>query len=220
MLYQVVEEHIYPPKADWKTAIKIAEQVDADTINTLTQKYTNAEPNTYTFTKGLAEQVVYEYRNRLPVIIYRPSIVISSLDEPMPGWIDNFNGPTGLLIACGLGLLRTSYADPNTVSDFTPVDISIKAMIIAAWKRAVFPLDEPGNIPVYNCSTSLQRKFTTGFIIKMGETLSKDVPLDKMLWRPGGYITKCRYNNFIKVIRHYFGLATNQIRNKFSYLHF
>lgn len=195
---KVVEEQIYPPKADWQTSIKIAEQLDEDTINTITQKYTNAEPNTYTFTKGLSEQLVYDYREKLPVVIYRPSIVISSLDEPMPGWVDNFNGPTGLLIACGLGLLRTSYADPETVSDFTPVDTSIKAMIVAAWKRASEPLDDTVN--VYNCSTSLQRSFTTGFIINMGKTLSADVPLDKILWKPGGCITKCRYNNYIKVL--------------------
>lgn len=89
---RVVEEMIYPPNGDWREAIKIAEKYDDDILNALTQKYTNAQPNTYTFTKGLAEQVVKEYSDRLPVVIYRPSIVVSSLDEPMPGWIDNFNG--------------------------------------------------------------------------------------------------------------------------------
>lgn len=194
---EVVEEMIYPAKADWRAAIQIAETFDSSTVDALTQKYTNREPNTYTFTKGLAEQVVYEYRNKLPVIIYRPSIVVSSLDEPMPGWVDNFNGPTGLLLACGIGILRTTYGDPDVVSDFTPVDTSIKAMIVAAWQRGI--VDQLPDVPVYNCSTSLQRKFTTGFIVKMGEILAADVPFDKMLWRPGGSITRCKYDNYIKV---------------------
>lgn len=193
----VVEEMIYPANADWRSAIKIAETYDEETLNALVQKYTRAEPNTYTFTKGLAEQVVKEYSDRLPVVIYRPSIVVSSLDEPMPGWIDNFNGPTGLLIASGLGLLRTTYGDPDVVSDFTPVDTSIKAMIVAAWKRGIET--EVPEIPIYNCSTSLQRKFTTGFIVEIGKKLAADVPIDKMLWMPGGKITKCKYNNYIKV---------------------
>lgn len=30
-------------------------------------------------------------------------VVISTLSEPMPGWIDNFNGPVGLLVASGKG---------------------------------------------------------------------------------------------------------------------
>lgn len=53
---------------------------------------------------------------------------------------------------------------------------------------------------VYNGSTSLQRKFTTGFIVQMGEELAASTPFDKMLWKPGGCITKCRYNNYIKFI--------------------
>lgn len=89
---KIVEEIIYPPNGDWQAAIKIAEKYDEEILNTLTQKYTNAEPNTYTFTKGLAEQAVKDFSDRLPVVIYRPSIVVSSLDEPMPGWVDNFNG--------------------------------------------------------------------------------------------------------------------------------
>lgn len=82
-----------------------------------------------------------------------------------------FTGPTGLLLACGLGLLRTTYGDPDVVSDFTPVDTSIKAMIVAAWKRGVE--SEVSEIPVYNCSTSLQRKFTTGFIVEMGKMIER-----------------------------------------------
>lgn len=89
---RVVDEMIYPANADWRTAIQIAETLDEDALNAMTQKFTNDEPNTYTFTKGLAEQAVKDFSDRLPIVIFRPSIVISSLDEPMPGWIDNFNG--------------------------------------------------------------------------------------------------------------------------------
>ena len=31
----------------------------------------------------------------IPLVIVRPSIVTASYKEPMPGWIDNINGPTG-----------------------------------------------------------------------------------------------------------------------------
>lgn len=88
--------------------------------------------------------------------------------------------------------------DPDVVSDFTPVDTSIKAMIVAAWKRAI-QLKPQEEVPVYNCSTSLQRKFTTGFIVEMGRKLAPDVPMNKMLWLPGGSITKCKYNNYLRV---------------------
>lgn len=93
-------------------------------------------PNTYTFTKGLAEQIAYDFKERLPIVIYRPSIVISALNEPMPGWIENFNGPTGLLVASAAGILRTTYCDADIPCDYIPVDTAIRAMIVAAWKRA------------------------------------------------------------------------------------
>lgn len=96
-------------------------------------------PNTYTFTKALAEQIVDDYKNDLPLVMFRPSIVISSMKEPFPGWIDNFNGPVGLLVGSGLGIMRSMYCNPDNIADFTPVDICIKAMIIAAWKRAYEP---------------------------------------------------------------------------------
>ena len=31
----------------------------------------------------------------IPMAIVRPSIVTAALQEPMPGWVDNLNGPTG-----------------------------------------------------------------------------------------------------------------------------
>jgi hypothetical protein len=63
--------------------------------------------------------------------------VISSLYEPFPGWVDNFNGPVGLMIAGGKGFLRTSYADPKARGDYMPVDVCIQFMIIASWYKSV-----------------------------------------------------------------------------------
>lgn len=34
----------------------------------------------------------------------------------------------------------------------------------------------------------------------MGKALQPEIPLGQMLWAPGGSLTRCRYNNFIKVI--------------------
>lgn len=104
--WKVVEEKIYPPLADWKQAIKIAEAMDVETLDTLTAHFSEFQPNTYTFTKSLSEQCIEEKQDDLPMIIFRPSIVISSISEPMPGWIDNYNGPVGLLVGCGFGINR------------------------------------------------------------------------------------------------------------------
>lgn len=136
---KVVGEKIHKPYVDWRKTIKICENMDEDILNLVTPKYTQFMPNTYTFTKALAEQVVDDHKTQLPLVMFRPSIVISSMREPFPGWIDNFNGPVGMLVGSGLGITRTMYCNPDNIADFTPVDICIKAMIIAAWKRAHEP---------------------------------------------------------------------------------
>jgi fatty acyl-CoA reductase len=63
--------------------------------------------------------------------------VISTWTDPIPGWIDNFNGPFGLLIAGGKGFLRTAFADENAALDYMPVDTCIQFMIMSAWCKAV-----------------------------------------------------------------------------------
>ncbi len=31
----------------------------------------------------------------IPLAIVRPTIVTAAMKEPIPGWVDNLNGPTG-----------------------------------------------------------------------------------------------------------------------------
>ena len=51
--------------------------------------------NTYACSKAMTESYISRNCQDIPVAIVRPSIVCASWKEPKPGWIDNFNGPTG-----------------------------------------------------------------------------------------------------------------------------
>uniref|UniRef100_A0A1A9WVE3 Fatty acyl-CoA reductase n=1 Tax=Glossina brevipalpis TaxID=37001 RepID=A0A1A9WVE3_9MUSC len=200
-------EDIYPPLADWRTTIKLAEHYDTKMLNILFAKYSSYQPNTYTFTKHLAEHIVNEYRHKIPILLYRPSIVVSSIFEPVPGWIDNFNGPIGLLIACGLGILRTSHANPNVRADIVPVDVCVQGLILAAYKvgnrtEEATPLDQ--SLEVVNCSNALIRTFCFGKIIELGRTIIRKNPLEKCIWLPSGSITD-------NVIWHYVRFITGQM---------
>lgn len=44
--------------------------------------------DTYVFTKAMGEMLVGELREELPVAIVRPSIVESSISEPLQGWME------------------------------------------------------------------------------------------------------------------------------------
>lgn len=135
----VIEEEIYEPVADWQKTIEVCENLDEDMVDIVTQHYINFMPNTYVFSKNLAEHVVLSFKDKIKLALFRPSIVISTMYEPFPGWVDNFNGPIGLLVGSAIGITRTMHCDPNNIADYTPVDVCIKAMIIAAWKRAFEP---------------------------------------------------------------------------------
>jgi len=63
--------------------------------------------------------------------------VISSIAEPVLGWIDNVNGPIGLMLACGKGITQVTLAHKDSTPDFMAVDLSIKAMIVAAYHRGI-----------------------------------------------------------------------------------
>lgn len=53
--------------------------------------------------------------------------------EPIVGWTDNINGPAGLLIAAGKGVLRTMYCDSTGYADYLPVDIMVNIMMLATF---------------------------------------------------------------------------------------
>lgn len=76
--------------------------------------------------------IIYYYSNRFCAYGFT---VVSTIAEPVPGWIDTFNGPIGLMTACGKGVAQVTLANKDTTPDFMPVDLSIKAMIVAAYHR-------------------------------------------------------------------------------------
>ena len=53
-------------------------------IEALTPPLIGKNPNTYTFTKSLAEYIITRDAKELPVAIFRPSIIGASLREPHP----------------------------------------------------------------------------------------------------------------------------------------
>ncbi|EDV91851.1 putative fatty acyl-CoA reductase CG5065 [Drosophila grimshawi] len=195
-----VEERIYPPYADWRTTIKLAETYDEETLDVFNLKYGNFQPNTYTFTKSLAEHVANDYKDQLPIFIFRPSIVISTLEEPVPGWADNFNGPTGMLVACAVGILRSQNCDPNIVADFVPADVVVRGLILSSFKylQEAPAKDQP--IGVFNCATANISPITMGQVIDIGKRYIRQNPFEKTLWLPGGSITMCPVLHFLRFI--------------------
>ncbi|KAM9278660.1 fatty acyl-CoA reductase 1 isoform 4-T5 [Morus bassanus] len=154
-----IEEVVYPPPVDPRKLIDSLEWMDDGLVKDITPKLIGDRPNTYIYTKALAEYVVQQEGAKLNTAIIRPSIVGASWKEPFPGWIDNFNGPSGLFIAAGKGILRTMRASNSAVADLVPVDVVVNATLAAAWYSGV---NRPRNVMVYNCTTGGTNPFHWG----------------------------------------------------------
>lgn len=180
-----IEEKNYPPVYDWRKMIKMAESMDEHILNIFATKCLNKIPNTYIFSKNLAESIIEEYSLSLPCAIVRPSIVIGSLRDPIPGWSDTFNGPTGILTVAGKGLVRVVFANNYIVPNYIPVDIVINTIILTTWKLGL-TISTPGSTCfVVNCTSPDDKNISFREFINRLFSLTKELPFERILWTPG-----------------------------------
>ncbi|GBP82281.1 Fatty acyl-CoA reductase wat [Eumeta japonica] len=149
--------------------------VDVEDQMYMYQNLVGEYPNTYTYSKALAEDVVRQHSKILPVAVVRPSMVISTASEPVAGWIDNVYGPTGVTVGAGLGLLHSLHCDPNKKADLVPGDYVVNAIIAAAWRTA---REYSGNgedapsdpaPPIYNVVSSVDNPLTWRQVQRLGD---------------------------------------------------
>ncbi|NWX85650.1 FACR1 reductase, partial [Nothoprocta ornata] len=157
-----IDEVIYPPPAEPKKLFDLVEWLDESIIQDITPKLLGDWPNTYTYTKALSEYLIQQEKGNLNIAIIRPSIVGASWHEPFPGWIDSFNGTSGIFVAAGKGILRSVIANNEAVADMIPVDVVINLTLAAGWYTAVH---RPKNMLVYNCTTGGINPFFWGEMV-------------------------------------------------------
>ncbi|CAH0714670.1 unnamed protein product, partial [Brenthis ino] len=143
---EVIEEVVYPAPASLNEVKKL---IEIGITEEQVKQLIKGRPNTYTFTKALAENVVAENRGNVPTIIVRPSIVSSSKKEPIVGWKDNWFGASALITTIMKGLNRVLISNPNNALDLIPVDYVSNLIIVAAAK-----CECSKEVAVYNSCTS------------------------------------------------------------------
>jgi thioester reductase-like protein len=106
-------------------------------------------PNTYTFTKSLAESLIAKYSSGLPVAIVRPAIVETSVRKPFPGWNEGINTSASLSYLLGT-YFRQLPSNERKRLDIIPVDSVCRGMTLVA--AAVI---ERRHDPLYQLATSV-----------------------------------------------------------------
>lgn len=175
-------------------------------------------PNTYTFTKSLAEDLVKSMCKRndtenmnskiidnnntdekqpqqdemLPVTIFRPAIVIPTYKEPVVGWIDNMYGPTGIIVGVGAGLLRVFYGKKENHAELVPVDMCCNGILASAYDIAhtYKNYSEP---PVYNYVASPQNPISWKDYCEYGIEHGQKMPMMKSIWYYRFHMTSSRF---------------------------
>lgn len=56
------------------------------------------------------------------------------MKEPVAGWVDNLNGPIGLLVGGGKGVIRSMHCKAELLAQIIPVDYAINGIIVTTWK--------------------------------------------------------------------------------------
>ncbi|KAF4518580.1 hypothetical protein B566_EDAN012407 [Ephemera danica] len=134
-----IDETTYEMPITPEFALESLEKMTEEQLEEIAPKMMGEWPNNYAFSKALAETLVARGINEVPVVIFRPSIVISCSQEPLPGWNDNLNGPSGIVVGSSMGIIRVTNCDVRMRSDFVPADLAINAIISSAWDAAQKP---------------------------------------------------------------------------------
>ena len=192
-----------PVKAE--KLIEACEWIQEDIFSLITPKVIQSKPNTYTYTKQIAESLIAQECKELPCAIIRPSIVGATWREPFPGWVENFNGPTALFPATvtkfilkliksifqswfwqGTGVLRSMLGNHNAIADLIPVDVCVNLMIAVAWFTAK---KKSQKIVVFNNTSGQINKFTWGMFEMYARAAFDANPFENPLFIPNPKFT-------------------------------
>ncbi|KAI5640428.1 male sterility protein domain-containing protein [Phthorimaea operculella] len=180
---ELLEEKVYPAKHRPQDVMECCRWMDDELVSHMEGKLMEPQPNTYAYTKSLTEDLVVQHAGKFPIAIARPSIVTAAFKEPLPGWVDNINGPTGIMIGAGKGVIRTMMCNEDIQADIIPVDMAVNGCILVAYTTAI---DKPKEVRVCNVTQSGINPMTWGEALNIGRKHVDEFPSAVCMWYPGG----------------------------------
>jgi fatty acyl-CoA reductase len=118
-------------------------------------------PNTYTFTKSLAESLIAKHGEGLPIAIVRPAIVETSVEKPFRGWNEGINTSASLSYLLGTAF-RQLPSNERKRLDIIPVDAVCAGMTLIG-----AALVSRRHDPVYQLATSVTNPCDMGRSIEL-----------------------------------------------------
>ncbi|XP_043522128.1 putative fatty acyl-CoA reductase CG5065 isoform X2 [Frieseomelitta varia] len=194
-----IEEKVYTTSFKPSTVINMCETGDQKSIDLLEDEILRIYPNMYTFSKNLAEQVISNNADSLPVAIVRPSVIGASLKEPCPGWVNNIFGLTSIFMLVGNGIIRAMLVKRSKRLNLVPVDYVVDMIICAAWHVTLYRNNE---VKVYN-STSNAHPVRWNQMRDILVQCSRETPMNNIMWYPFCILVPNQYGyNVLDIFLH------------------
>ncbi|KAG6554050.1 hypothetical protein Mapa_003965 [Marchantia paleacea] len=89
----------------------------------------------YVFTKAMGEMMLMKYKEDVPIVIIRPSVVESTWKNPFDGWIEGNRMLDPIVMHYGKGDLSGFRVDPNVTLDIIPADIVANVILAVMAKH-------------------------------------------------------------------------------------
>ncbi|KAJ0020303.1 hypothetical protein Pint_31923 [Pistacia integerrima] len=84
----------------------------------------------------MGEMILGHYRDDLPLVITRHTIVTSTHSQPFPGWIEGLRTVDRRILDFGKGKLKFLPGKPDTIHDLIPADMVVSQIIVAMMANA------------------------------------------------------------------------------------
>ncbi|KAH8311721.1 hypothetical protein KR044_007671, partial [Drosophila immigrans] len=199
-----IDERYYPEYLNCTAdqAISVREILGDQLTEQISPNLLGKFPNTYTFTKALAEQILERESGDLPVSVFRPGVIVSSYKEPIEGWAASPIGASMLVYGIAMGFLRTTMLNTDAYAHVVPVDYCVNLLLALTWqtateaaarKKAATPAPAPPP-PIYNNVLSAKNLLTWRQYIDYSMDLADLYPLEQCKWVP---LLQCTTNRFL-----------------------
>ncbi|KAH8347023.1 hypothetical protein KR059_004329, partial [Drosophila kikkawai] len=183
-----INERFYPEhlKDNSDKILALGELLSSETIDSMTTSLIGSFPNTYTYTKALAEDVIRREAGDLPLCVFRPAIIMPTYKDPVVGWTENLYGPQALIFGTARGVVRVVMVDPKVIISMVPADFCGNAVLACAWHAGgnSRELAEAGEPPIYTLASSKESQMSIGTFVHSIYAHCSRIPLTKMLWYP------------------------------------
>mgnify|MGYP006279293751 FL=1 len=118
--------------------------------------------DTYTLTKWIGEQLLARSLRGGSLTILRPSIIESTLEEPVAGWVEGVKVADAIIMGYARGQVLFFPGRPRAVIDVIPADLVANSVILSLAEQ----VQSPGRQRIYQCCSGSSNPIKLGQFIE------------------------------------------------------